>query len=73
MLQIYEIWGGDRWIFTKSTTSSNSTLLTEKNLGENLDLIGIRVTAPGKFSVVYYKDGQRMRYNVDFGSDETMP
>ena len=25
------------------------------------------------FSVVYYKDGQRRHYNVDFGSDETMP
>ena len=44
-----------------------------KNLGENLDLTGIRVTATGKFSVVYYKDGQRRHYNVDFGSDETMP
>ena len=47
--------------------------LLKKNLGENLDLTGIRVTATGKFSVVYYKDGQRRHYNVDFGSDETMP
>ena len=46
--------------------------LLKKNLGENLDLTGIRVTATGKFSVVYYKDGQRRHYNVDFGSDETM-
>ena len=73
MLQIYEIWGRDRWTLTKSATSSNSTLLTEKNLGENLDLTGIRATTTGKFSVVYYKDGQRRHYNVDFGSDETMP
>ena len=47
--------------------------LLKKNLGENLDLAGIRVTATGKFSIIYYKDGQRRLYNVDFGSDETMP
>ena len=46
--------------------------LLKKNLGENLDLTGIRVTATGKFSIIYYKDRQRRLYNVDFGSDETM-
>ena len=46
--------------------------LLKKNLGESLDLTGIRVTATGKFSIIYYKDGQRRLYNVDFGSDETM-
>ena len=52
------------------TTSSNSTLLTEKkNLGENLDLTGIRVTVAGKFLIICYKDGQRRLCNVDF---ETM-
>ena len=47
--------------------------LLKKNLGENLDSTGIRVTATGKFSVIYYRDGQRRLYNVDFGNDETMP
>ena len=47
--------------------------LLKKNLWENLDLTGIRVTATGMSSVIYYKDGQRRHYNVDFGSDETMP
>ena len=50
--------------------------LLKKNLGENLDLTEIRVTATGKFSIfsiIYYKDRQRRLYNVDFGSDETMP
>ena len=49
------------------TTSSNSTLLAEKkNLGENFDLTGIRVTMAGKFLIIYYKDGQRRLCNVDF-------
>ena len=26
-----------------------------------------------KFSVIYYKYGQKRHYNVDFGRDETMP
>ena len=42
--------------------------LLKKNLGENLDLTGIRVTATGKFpifSIIYYKDRQRRLYNVD--------
>ena len=43
------------------------------NIGENLDLTGIRVTVTGKFSVIYYKYSQRRHYNVDFGWDETMP
>ena len=38
-----------------------------------MDLTGIRVTDTRNFSVVYYKDGKRSYYNVDFGSDETMP
>ena len=46
--------------------------LLKKNLGENLDLTGICVTVTRKFSVIYYKDGHRKNYNVDFGSDETM-
>ena len=45
----------------------------KKNLREILDLTGIRVTATGKFSVIYYRDGRRRLYNVDFGSDEKMP
>ena len=47
--------------------------LLKKNLGENLDLTGICVTGTGKLSIIYYKDGQWGLYNVDFGSDETMP
>ena len=47
--------------------------LLKKNIGENMDLTGIRVTTTGKFFIIYYKDGQRRLYNVDFGSDETMP
>ena len=46
--------------------------LLKKNLGENLDLTGIRVTATGKFSVIYYRDGQRRLYNVDSGSDAVL-
>ena len=46
--------------------------LLKKNLGENLDLPGICVTTTGKFSVTYYKAGQRINYSVDFGSDESM-
>ena len=42
----------------------------KKYLGGNLDLIRIRAT--GKFSITYYKDGQRRLYNVHFGNDETI-
>ena len=38
-----------------------------------MDLNRVRVTAAGKFSIIYYKDNQRRLYNLDFGSDETMP
>ena len=48
-------------------------MLTEKKLAENLDLTGIRVTKTGKFSIIYYKNGQRRPYDVDIGINETMP
>ena len=38
-----------------------------------MDLNRICVAATGKFSIIYYKDDQRRLYNLDFGSDETMP
>ena len=38
-----------------------------------MNLTGIRISATGKFSIIYSKNGQKRLYNVDFGSDETIP
>ena len=46
----------------------------KKNLGENLDIIGIIVTTTRKFAVINRRDAQNRLYNVDyFGNDKTMP
>ena len=46
----------------------------KKNLGENLDMIGIIVTTTRKFAVIYRRDAQKRLYNVDyFGNGKTMP
>ena len=45
----------------------------KKGLGENMDNAGIRITSVGKFSVCYYKNGEKQIYNLDFGDDERMP
>ena len=47
--------------------------LLKKGLGENMDNTGIRITSLGKFSVCYYKKGEKQIYNLDFGDDERMP
>ena len=72
MLQIHEIWRSDEYLQNRPRPLVRHCLL-KKNLGENLNLTGIRVTTTGNFLVVYYKDGQRSHYDVDFGSYETMP
>ena len=45
----------------------------KKGLGENMDNTGIRITSVGKFSVCYYKNGEKQIYNLGFGDDERMP
>ena len=36
----------------------------KENLRVNLDLTAIHVTVSGKFSIIYYKDGQRRLFNI---------
>ena len=45
----------------------------KKGRGENMDNTGIRITSVGKFSVCYYKNGEKQIYNLGFGDDERMP
>ena len=47
--------------------------LLKKSLGESLDLTGIKTVGMGKFAMIYYKNGEKRVYYVDFGDDTTMP
>ena len=38
-----------------------------------MDSTGIRITSVGKFSICYYKNGEKRIYNLDFVDDERMP